>query len=469
MNSSRPGKRLFPHRSSDRAAYAAGSLSALNMKRLLLLRAGAVIGWVLALMFAGWQLEVSLPFIAMSALIAGWCIVSLVSWVRLRDREDIEDRIFVFQLLLDVAMLGLLLYLSGGSTNPLTLLLLLPLIVSAALLPGVYSWIIAAAIIACYTLLLYRYVPLPVPEHEHGVHDFELHVTGMWLGFVLSAGLIVAFVARMGSTLRERDRLLSESKQRALRDERIVALGALAAGAAHELGTPLGTISLIAEELSLDHEDDQHLQERLGLLREQVSRCKHTLAMLSLSAGQSQAASGHRLPVDEYLRDVLERWRNLRPATRVQADLAGDLPAPVIVAEQTLSQAIISILNNAADADRVQGALGLGAPDSGGLRLWNRPGAGGAVGRGQARFLHQAAGRRPWPWPLSRLLSGGPAGRGDAVVQSRGRGRMHLAHAAAEAAAGAGREGRSRGRRKWKRVCCWSMMTPFSGRCLPRR
>jgi two-component system sensor histidine kinase RegB len=350
MNSSRPGKRLSPHRSSDRAVYAAGSLSALNMKRLLLLRAGAVIGWVLALMFAGWQLGVSLPFIAMSALIAGWCIVSLVSWVRLRDREDIEDRIFVFQLLLDVAMLGLLLYLSGGSTNPLTLLLLLPLIVSAALLPGVYSWIIAAAIIACYTLLLYRYVPLPVPEHEHGVHDFELHVTGMWLGFVLSAGLIVAFVARMGSTLRERDRLLSESKQRALRDERIVALGALAAGAAHELGTPLGTISLIAEELSLDHEDDQHLQERLGLLREQVSRCKHTLAMLSLSAGQSQAASGHRLPVDEYLRDVLERWRNLRPATRVQADLAGDLPAPVIVAEQTLSQAIISILNNAADA-----------------------------------------------------------------------------------------------------------------------
>jgi two-component system sensor histidine kinase RegB len=322
----------------------------LNLQRLLLLRAGAVTGWVLALLFVGWRLGIELPFVTMSALLAFWCLFSLVSWAWLRDREDIGDRVFVLQLLLDVAMLGLLLYLSGGSTNPLTLLLLLPLIVSAALLPGIYSWVIAVAIIACYTLLLFRYVPLPIPAHDHGVHDFELHVTGMWLGFVLSAGMIVAFVAKMGSTLRERDRLLSETKQRALRDERIVALGALAAGAAHELGTPLGTIALIAEELGLDHEDDQVLQERLRVLREQVSRCKHTLAMLSLSAGQSQAASGHRLSVDDYLRDVIERWRTLRPATKVRVDLAGDRPAPVIVAEQTLSQAIISILNNAADA-----------------------------------------------------------------------------------------------------------------------
>ncbi|MDX9739968.1 MAG: ATP-binding protein [Gammaproteobacteria bacterium] len=343
---------MFPDRFSDRPAFAVGSLSALNLQRLLLLRAGAVLGWVLALLFVGWQLGISLPFITMSALIAVWCIVSLASWAWLRDREDISDRVFVVQLLLDVAMLGLLLYLSGGSTNPLALLLLLPLIVSAALLPGVYSWIIAVAIIACYTLLLFRYEPLPIPAHEHGLHDFELHVTGMWLGFVLSAGLIVAFVAKMGSTLRERDRLLSESKQRALRDERIVALGALAAGAAHELGTPLGTIALIAEELGIDHEDDESLQQRLGLLREQVGRCKRTLTMLSLSAGQSQAASGHCLPVDEYLWEVIERWRALRPATEVRTDLAGDRPAPVIVAEQTLSQAIISILNNAADASR---------------------------------------------------------------------------------------------------------------------
>src|SRR5690554_630242 len=120
MNWLRRGKRLFPHRVSERPASAAGSLSALNMQRLLLLRAGAVIGWVLALLFVGWQLGISLPFVTMSALIAVWCIVSLVSWVRLRDREDIEDRTFVLQLLVDVVMLGLLLYLSGGSTNPLT-------------------------------------------------------------------------------------------------------------------------------------------------------------------------------------------------------------------------------------------------------------------------------------------------------------------------------------------------------------
>lgn len=311
-----------------------------------------MIGWVLGLLFVGWQLRIDLPVVPMAFLLAIWCVASLLSWVRLRGREEIADSVFVVQLLLDVVMLGLLLYLSGGSTNPLTLLLLLPLIVSAALLPGVYSWIIAAAIVGCYTLLLFRYVPLPIAGHSHAeeARDFELHIIGMWLGFVLSAGLIVAFVAKMGSTLRERDRLLSESKQRALRDERIVALGALAAGAAHELGTPLGTIALLAEEIGLEHEDDKGLQQRLTVLREQVGRCKRTLSMLSLSAGQSQAASGHRVPVDEYLQEIIERWCALRPATEARVDLAGDRPAPVIVAEQTLSQAIISILNNAADA-----------------------------------------------------------------------------------------------------------------------
>lgn len=342
---------MFPDRSSKRSRPAPGSLPALNLQRLLLLRAGAVIGWVLGLLFVGWQMRIDLPVVPMTLLLAVWCVASLLSWIRLRGREEIADSVFVVQLLLDVVMLGLLLYLSGGSTNPLTLLLLLPLIVSAALLPGVYSWIIAAAIVGCYTLLLFRYVPLPIAGHQHQeARDFELHIIGMWLGFVLSAGLIVAFVAKMGNTLRERDRLLSESKQRALRDERIVALGALAAGAAHELGTPLGTIALLAEEIGLEREDDKVLQQRLGVLREQVGRCKRTLSMLSLSAGQSQAASGHRVPVDEYLREIIERWCALRPATEARVDLAGDLPAPVIVAEQTLSQAIISILNNAADA-----------------------------------------------------------------------------------------------------------------------
>lgn len=340
-----------------------GSLPALNLRRLLLVRAGAITGWMLALAFLAWRLELHLPYAGMLALLAIWMAVSALTWLYWRRREEVADVVFFAQLLFDIAILALLLYLSGGSTNPLTLLLLLPLVVSAALLPGSYSWMLAGATVLCYTLLLYSYVPLPLAGaldhtgshagHDRVDNDFDLHIIGMWLGFVLSAALIAGFVGRMGSTLRERDRLLSESKQRALRDERIVALGALAAGAAHELGTPLGTIALLGEEIEAEHaQSDPELSEKLRILREQIERCKRTLAMLSLSAGQNQAASGQRLAIDDYLYATVERWRALRPGVKASYDLRGERPAPVIVAEQTLSQAILSIFNNAADATR---------------------------------------------------------------------------------------------------------------------
>lgn len=349
---------------SSYSKWLPGSLPALNLRRLLLVRAGAIAGWALALAFLAWRLDLRLPYAGMLALLAAWVAVSAATWLRLRRREEVPDGVFFVQLLLDIGILTLLLYLSGGSTNPLTLLLLLPLVVSAALLPGSYSWMLAGATALCYTLLLYTYVPLPLPAiadhgagHDRVGSDFDLHVIGMWLGFVLSAALIAGFVGRMGNTLRERDRLLAESKQRALRDERIVALGALAAGAAHELGTPLGTIALLGEEIEAEHaQADPELAEKLRVLREQVERCKRTLAMLSLSAGQSQAASGQRLAIDDYLYVTVERWRGLRPGVQASYDLQGEMPAPVIVAEHTLSQAILSIFNNAADAarDRVE-------------------------------------------------------------------------------------------------------------------
>jgi two-component system sensor histidine kinase RegB len=337
------------------------SLPALNLRRLLLVRAGAVAGWLLMLGFLAWHLELRLLYTGMLALLAIWVVVSAAIWLYWRRREEVADAVFFAQLLFDIAILTALLYLSGGSTNPFTLLLLLPLVVSAAMLPGSYSWMLAGATVLCYTLLLYSYIPLPGVEH-HGVgheagSDFDLHVIGMWLGFVLSAALIAGFVGRMGSTLRERDRLLADSQQRALRDERIVALGALAAGAAHELGTPLGTIALLGEEIESEHaQSDPELAEKLRVLRTQVERCKHTLAMLSLSAGQSQAASGQRLAIDDYLQATVARWRELRSGAQASCDLQGTQPAPVIVAEQTLSQAILSIFNNAADAahDRVE-------------------------------------------------------------------------------------------------------------------
>jgi two-component system sensor histidine kinase RegB len=154
----------------------------------------------------------------------------------------------------------------------------------------------------------------------------------------------------MGATLRERDRGLAEAREQALRDERLIALGTLAAGAAHELATPLSTMAVLTKELEREYSHGDDLAGRLRTLREQIDRCKNVLSVLSASAGQVRAESGSRLPVDEYLEQIIGDWRRVRPAVTVRARWSGVGPAPAVLAERTLTQAIMNVLNNAADA-----------------------------------------------------------------------------------------------------------------------
>ena len=186
-------------------------------------------------------------------------------------------------------------------------------------------------------------------HHDSG---FTQHVFGMWFGFVFSAGLIATFVTNMASTLRERDRVLAQAREQALRDERLVALGTLAAGAAHELGTPLGTMAIVTDELVQDYpaDKDAELHDNLQLIRGQIDRCKDALSVISASAGELRADAGSAQPVDIYLEQVIEQWRSERPGIAFQHHIAGDSPAPQIMADRALTQALTNILNNAADA-----------------------------------------------------------------------------------------------------------------------
>ena len=171
------------------------------------------------------------------------------------------------------------------------------------------------------------------------------------MGFIFAAVLIAYFVGNMGSTIRKHERVLAKTKEQSLRDEHLVSLGTLATGAAHELGTPLGSILIISKELNDEFGDTApELREQLQVLSGQVERCKKILALLSSSAGQLRAEEGSGLPIDTYLQNVITEWQALRPAVEVRCQLDGVQPPPRIIGEKTLSQAIINILNNAADA-----------------------------------------------------------------------------------------------------------------------
>ena len=322
------------------------SSAVINLRRLLGLRAITLAGLGLALWFVVARLDMPLPLAPLVGVLTGMLLLSLATLGRLRRTWPVQDRELFGQLLLDVASLTTLFYFSGGSTNPFVVLYLLPLAIAAAALPAPYVWGMAVVTTLSYSALLVWHVPLPHSAQAHDA-DFGLHVLGMWLGFVLSAALIAGFAVRMTATLRERDRMLAALRENALRHERVLALGTLATGAAHELGTPLSTMAVLVNDIA----PQQGISaDKLGILRAQIARCKEILASLSAAAGQVRAESGQSLPLDTWLRELTERWRALRPGVNACVQLDGTQPAPRVVTELTLAQAITNILNNAADA-----------------------------------------------------------------------------------------------------------------------
>lgn len=319
-----------------------------NLRRLVVLRLIALAGQFLAVWVAVTSLHMALPLRPLVGIITGMALLNFLTWLRMRRPWPVSEAELFSHLALDVAALTGLLYFSGGSTNPFVILYLLPLALTAAALPAAYAWAMVSVSIACYTWLMFYYIPLP--QSHAGHDDFGLHVIGMWLGFLLSAGLIAWFAVRMGETRRSRDRLLAQMRENALHHERILALGTLAAGAAHELGTPLSTMAVVAKEMEHEVGGSPEAREHLRVLREQLDRCKSILSSLSASAGASRAEGGGRVPLEDYLEKLLRDWKTMRLGVQLRHDFEGPRPSPEILAEQTLSQAIVNILNNAADA-----------------------------------------------------------------------------------------------------------------------
>lgn len=320
-----------------------------NVKRLFMLRNITLLALLVAMLAVQTMLGIPLPWAQMSVPLVLLALINVYTWRKLRLAREISRAEFFTQIIIDTLCLTALLYLTGGSTNPFVVLLMLPLIITAAALDERYTWTMAALTVACYSMLAVLHRPLQLTAHHHDT-EFSLHLTGMWIGFVFSALVVAFFVVRISSSLRQRDQQLAQAREQALRDERLVALGTLAAGTAHELGTPLSTIAILSKELEHDYQHDATLTENLRLLRQQVERCRVTLNTLSASAGEPRAESGRLQGVDQFLDEVVRQWQGMRPGIHVSYRTEGPRPAPSIIAEHTLSQAIINILNNAADA-----------------------------------------------------------------------------------------------------------------------
>lgn len=324
------------------------SLYATYLRHLLHLRLVAIGGQVLAYAIASRDPHFALPVVPLAVLGCALLLYTLYALRRLPRRSGVGERAILIETGIDLVSLTAALYLTGGSSNPLVSLLLLPVTVATATLRPALSWSVAATAAACYTLLMFLHRPFAMEHHSEGA--FELHIWGMWYGFLLSALLVALFVSRIGTTLRGHDRALAKAREEALRNEQWLALGTLAAGTAHELGTPLSTMAVISADLADEYRGDPELADRLGVLRSQIDRCKGILSRMAMEAGAVRADSGRPMAIDDYLGELMDDWRAVRPAARVNAKWSGTSPAPWIVADRALTQAIHNILNNAADA-----------------------------------------------------------------------------------------------------------------------
>ena len=314
---------------------------------LVHLRSVALATQAAAVAVAAGMLGMPLP-LAIDALILGALAgMNALAWWYARHGDEPSAWVLTGQLAFDIVGLTAFLYFNGGYANPFASLFLLPLAVAATVLPMRHTAALTALVVAGYSLVMFAYRPLP---HYHGSlgDSFDLHLLGMWLSLVVAALVIAAFVARLAAALRLREAHLAQLREVALRGEQLAALGALAAGTAHELGTPLSTMAVLVGELRATAPAEQRAE--LDLLSQQIERCRGVLTRNLTVTGQGRAEGGGRLGLAAWLAALVEQWRQTRPQATLQWSCSGPGEPPQVVADETLRQALFSLLDNAADA-----------------------------------------------------------------------------------------------------------------------
>jgi len=324
-------------------------ISAVNEPQIVLaaltrLRWLAVIGQLAATILAVAVFRIDLPLRPIAAVILVTAVSNAVlAWLPAIGKPPAW--LVQAVLLLDVFLLTVLLYLTGGPSNPFAALYLIHVAMAVIALRAAWTWVLVASVAACYGVLLRWHLALQYPQHPR--HLAEM---GNWGALVLVSVLTAAFIGRVIRSLRQRESELASVRERAGKSEQLAALTTLAAGAAHELNTPLGTIAVVAKELEVNCDPSMGVDQVLDdarLIRREVDRCRTILSRMRIDIGEDVSHRGV-VPIDELenrLRESigdgdLPRLKVVRPAhvTAVRAPL------------RALEQALLVLLRNAFDA-----------------------------------------------------------------------------------------------------------------------
>lgn len=319
-----------------------------NMRQLVQLRWLAVAGQLVTILVVYFGFGVPLPLFEMVAVAALLAAANLVTLLAL-PRHRVTNVEMTLALLIDMGALAVQLYLSGGMTNPFSLLFLLQVVLGAILLEFWSVWLLVIAATLCVVALGFAHRPLVFPPRLGG-SSANLYTIGQWLAFVLAAVLLTLFIGRISRNLRTRDAYLDDLRRRAIEEDGIVRMGLFASGAAHELGTPLATLSVILGDWRRMPRitGDPELATELEEMHSEVERCKAIVGDILRTAGKPRGEALAREYAVEFLQALAAEWRATYPETELVLDYA-NAGSATVAAEPELRQAIWNLLENAAE------------------------------------------------------------------------------------------------------------------------
>ncbi|QGJ71281.1 Integral membrane sensor signal transduction histidine kinase [Planctomycetales bacterium 10988] len=291
--------------------------SRINFLWLLKLRWAAAVGQLITVLFVWYGLQVHLHGRELLVIIGIELMMSvaLQAWYAWTVRHggwpswaDGNDWLMGSVMAIDILLLSCLLYVTGGPSNPFSVFYLVNLTLAAVVLKDRSAWLLHGLAVSCYVFLFFFHLPLPGLTSLHPfLGEAYLYSWGMLTAFTVAATIIVSFTTRVTKALSERESQLAIVEKRKADAEKIEALATLAAGAAHELATPLSTIAVIARELEIHLEAQAESEETVAdarLIRREVNRCRAILDLMAADAGESSGEEIVRMTVQDLLKKI---------------------------------------------------------------------------------------------------------------------------------------------------------------------
>ena len=333
----------------DRAPPGARARGRVSQRTLVLIRWIAIAGQAATLCIVQFAMGLALPIVAALIVVGSSAILNLVVGRRRTLRARLSDGEATLYLAYDTIQLTLLLYLTGGLVNPFAVLILAPAVVSASVLSRTSTIGLGLLTGASITLLALVHLPLPWPEGPF--EPPQLYLLGIWLALALGTVFITAFVGSLSKAARRMSDALAATHLALAREHRVASLGALAAAAAHELGSPLATIALASKELARELPEGSPLRADVDLLIGQTARCRDILAEL----GRAPAAMGGlpfaELPLSALVEAAAEPHRS--PGVALVLDAAPaeeapeDAPEPLVKRSSEMMHGLGNLIQNA--------------------------------------------------------------------------------------------------------------------------